>query len=440
MTIDLQLCPRKGALLLGHDNLLEVLVRAVGSQPPQEAPVKKALNLAMVIDKSGSMSGQPLHEAKRCAVAIIDRLTPGDFISVVAYDNCPELIWPAQPVTSAVGLTEAVSQICEGGATALHDGWAAGAEQAALNVSKAGISRVLLLSDGGANEGLTDPGQIAAHCAQMAEKGVSTSTYGLGLSFNEELMLAMAKKGGGNGYYGQTAADLMGPFQEEFDLLQAIYARKLRLSLAAGPGIKLAAANDLQESDGGWMLPDLAYGSEAWAMVRLSIASDLVAAGEHSQIPLLKASLSFDTESANGVAGPVSLALPSLPVAAHVALLEDETVARRAQEVRFAEFQRDAAEAARNGDWGRVERVLERARTEAQGNEWLSASMHSLEQYARSRDREQFAKEALFKARRMMTRLSAQDEVSEFSAMHEAARPSFLRRRQEEGKTDQKKD
>jgi hypothetical protein len=171
-------------------------------------------------------------------------------------------------------------------------------------------------------------------------------------------------------------------------------------------------------------------------MVRLSILKDRVAAGERSPIPLLSASLTYDTPSGAGVSGPAPLALPALPVAAHVALLEDETVARRAQEVRFAQFQRDAAEAARGGDWDRVGRVLEKARTEARGNEWLSAAMPSLERYAEARDREQFAKEAAFKARRMMSRLSAPNEVSEFSAMREAAQPSFLRRRQEEGKTD----
>jgi Ca-activated chloride channel family protein len=434
--IDLQLCPRKSALLLGHDNRLDVLVRVAGPPPPREAPAKKALNLALVIDKSGSMSGQPLHEAKRCAIAIIERLTPGDFVSVVAYDNHPELVWPARAITHAAGLREAVSAIREGGATALHDGWAAGAEQAALNVSKAGISRVLLLSDGGANAGLTDPGQIASHCAQMAEMGVSTSTYGLGASFNETLMLAMARSGGGNGYYGQTAADLMGPFQEEFDLLQAICARNLRLRLSAGPGVKLRVTNDLREKDGGWRLPDLAYGSEAWAMVRLSLGMDRVAVGAQAPIPLLKASLDYDTDGGSCVAGPAMLSLPSLPVSAYVALLDDEAVARRAQEVRVAKFQRDAAEAARQGDWDRVDGVLEKARTEARGNAWLSAAMPSLERYARARDREQFAKEATFKSERMMSRLSVSDEGGGFSAASELAQPSFLRRRPEEGKTD----
>jgi Ca-activated chloride channel homolog len=439
-SIDLQLCARKGALLLGHDNLLEVLVRVVGPPLPETAPAKKTLNLALVIDKSGSMSGQPLEEAKRCAAAIIDRLAPGDYISVVAYDDSVEVVWPSQPVENSAGLKAAVSRIREGGMTALHDGWAAGAEQAARNVAKANLSRVLLLSDGCANKGLTDIDQIASHCAQIAAKGVGTSTYGLGLGFNEELMLAMAKSGQGNGYYGQTAADLMGPFQEEFDLLQALFARNLQLSLTPGDGIKLQVANDLVRKDGVWRLPDLAYESEAWAMLRLSVAKAIVKAGENAPISLLSASVSYSADQGSGVAGPVSLALGSLPAAAHIALAEDEGVARRAQEVRFAEFQRDAAEAARGGDWKRVDRVLKKARAEAAGNAWLSASMQSLEGYARSRNREQFAKEATFKSTRMMTRLSAPGEGALFGAMPESLQPSFLRRRVEEGKSDRPED
>ena len=168
--IDLQLCPRKSALLLDHDNLLEVLVRVVGPPAPETAPVRKTLNLSLVIDKSSSMAGAPLDEAKRCAAAMIDRLLPGDYVSVVAYNEGVEVVWPAQPVGGTQALKQAVSQIFAGGWTALHDGWAVGAEQAAAHVAKAGLSRVLLLSDGCANRGLTDVEQIASRCASSRRR------------------------------------------------------------------------------------------------------------------------------------------------------------------------------------------------------------------------------------------------------------------------------
>ena len=440
MSIELKVTPRKGAMLVGHDNLLEVLVQAVGPKPPENTTVRKTVNLALVIDRSGSMSGQPLDEAKRCAAMIVDQLTPNDYVSIVAYDDEVEIVWPSMRVENAAAVKNAILGISTRGSTALFDGWAAGAEQVALNVANAAIPRVMLLSDGCANKGLTDPDAIASRCAQMAAKGVGTSTYGLGSNFNEHLMFAMARSGGGNAYYGQTAADLMGPFQEEFDLLQALYARSVTLRLSSGPGVQLTVANDLLQKDGGWCLPDIAYGSEAWTVVRLRVPKEVVSAGENGAVDLVTASLVYETEGGAGATGPVQMSLPSLPLAAHVALAEDDLVKRRAQEVRFAEFQREAAAAARARDWYRVELVLGKARKESEGNEWLSASMQSLEQYARMRDSERFSKEASFKSARMMSRLAESAEVPEYSAAREVLKPSYLRRRDEEGKADQPKD
>ena len=118
--------------------------------------------------------------------------------------------------------------------TNLHGGWFQGAETLAPHTKDDVTSRVILLSDGCANHGLTDPDQIYAQCADLARAGVSTSTYGLGHGFNEELMIGMARHGQGSSYYGQTADDLMDPFREEFELLNALCARRLRLEIAAG--------------------------------------------------------------------------------------------------------------------------------------------------------------------------------------------------------------
>ena len=109
-------------------------------------------------------------------------------------------------------------------------------------------------------------------------------------------------------------------------------------------------------------------------------------------------------------------------------------MARRAQEVRFAEFQDQAAAAAREGDWSKVEAILKLARKAAAGNEWLAASLGSLERYASLREREMFSKEARFKSSRMRTRLADLDEGAAYSMGAEYSRASFLRRKREEGK------
>lgn len=435
-TLELKLTPLRAGLQADRDNVVEVLVRAIAPQAPAGAPPRRRLNLSLVLDRSGSMGGHPLQEAKRCAAAIVDRLMPDDVVSVVTYDSDVRVVIPAQAISDSFAIKGAIQAIRPGGRTALHDGWAAGAEQAARHVKTADTSRVLLLSDGCANAGIVDPHIIADRCGQMAAVGVTTSTYGLGQHFNEDLMSEMARLGGGNAYYGQTASDLMGPFQDEFELLQATLAQQVRLRLEPAPGVRMTVASLTQTGADEWRLPDVAYGSEAWAIVTLQVPRHLVEGAQDRTLTLLRARLAYAT--LDGEAPPVGdvLALRVLPGPVFAELSADPLVARRLQEVRFAEYQVEAAEAARRGRWDRVDDILQRARATAAGNDWLSASMAALERYAAMRNEELFAKESTFKARRVMSRLASVNEDVAFDARSEAAVPRYLRRKLEEGRDD----
>jgi Ca-activated chloride channel family protein len=188
---------------------------------------------------------------------------------------------------------------------------------------------VILLSDGCANHGLLDHDRIHAQCAEFARAGVSTSTYGLGHGFNEELMIGMARHGQGSSYYGQTADDLMDPFREEFELLNALSARRLRLEIAPAAGVKAKMLNDyVADGDNAWLLPNLAFGGEAWAVIRLRIPSPVTAAdAEAAALSLCSFSLRYTTLDGEPRAiQPMSLALPVLPASAFGAIAEDDLV------------------------------------------------------------------------------------------------------------------
>lgn len=437
-SVTLKITPRRPALLAGHDNTLEVLVQV---QAPAEAPQghqRSPLSLALVLDRSGSMDGPPLREAVRCARAMIELLRPEDRVALVVYDNRVDTLVPAQTLHDRTPLYRALETVRAGGSTDLHGGWLRGAEELAAHTAPDTLSRVLLLSDGQANHGLVDLDEITSQCAQLAAAAVTTSTYGLGHGFNENLMEAMARAGQGQAYYGETADDLLEPFQREFDLLDALCAKRLRLGLQTSDGIEAKVLNLYVQDGDATVLPDLAYGSEAWAVLRLKIPKAFTGQGQGESHPLVRVSLTaLSLEGQDLAIAPVTLELPSLPVQAFHAVSEDELVARRVGEVEAAGLQEEAQSAARRGDWKQVKRLLQDARGRAQDNPWVEAIVGNLETLAAQEDTERFSKEARYASRGMSSRIAALNESRDFAAGEpQPAMPSYLRRKKEQGKKE----
>ena len=177
--INLEIKPQRPAIIKGFDNEIYALVKASGALENQES-VSLPLNLAIVIDRSGSMDGAPLEEAKKSANFIVNRLRPVDRIAIVAYDHMAEVIVPSQKGTNKSAINEMINSVVSGGTTDLHQGWLAGAEEVARNKTPNSLNRVMLLSDGNANAGETSSHVISTRCGRLAEEGIVTSTYGLG--------------------------------------------------------------------------------------------------------------------------------------------------------------------------------------------------------------------------------------------------------------------
>lgn len=431
----LLLTPLRGALLAEHDNTLDVLVRVQAPDAPEDAAnVRPPLNLALVLDRSGSMRGRPLAEALRCAAFVIDHLTPADRASLVVYDHQVEVLVPPTAVTDPALFRRALEGVHCGGTTNLHGGWLSGAEGLASLERPEGLSRVILLSDGNANQGLTGVHEVTAQCAARAAAGVSTSTYGLGADFNEELMVSMARAGQGNSYYGQTADDLMDPFREELSLLTALCARKLTLDVKAADGVGVELLNDYDRlSPGRWRLPDLAYGAEAWALFRLTIPRAQVEALGRGG-PLL--TVSGRCEDRAGEAAeidPRTLTLPALPSSAFGAVAEDPLVRRRAGELAAADLQKRARAAALRGDWHAVEATVELLREHGTHNNWIDGVARELRRLAERRDQQRFSKESHYSSSRMSRRLAPRVEDDELTG---DSVPDYLRRKLMQGRRD----
>ena len=436
--IDIKFTPEKNGILLNQENTFDVLLKI--SSEVEDSPKETErlpLNLSLVIDRSGSMNGEPLEEAKKCASMLVDRMSEKDRLSVVTYESHAEVLVTSQPVSHKSRLKSQIRGITTGGMTALYDGWSLGAEEVAKNSNDNFISRVLLLSDGQANRGLTDDDVIASHCRTMAEAGVTTSTYGLSEHFNENLMAGMASAGQGQAHYGQTAEDLMDPFQEEFDLLEALLARRMRLRILPEKGVNFEVLNGYsQDKEGRFIMPDLAFGADVWALLRIKVNADLCSEKLGSKLKLLSAYVDYLDQDGADQRSDTSKMTIDLCTQEQFAVLEaDETVQLRTAEVRAATLQENAQVAARAGNWSEVDKIMVELDALGKDNEWIKVSVERLRSYSEAREQESFSKETLYKSRRMKQRRVAKNELR-FSIASESMKPSYLRRKTEQGKRE----
>ena len=429
--------PLKPALIQGMAQKLHVLVRVQAPDPdPTNKVDRKPYHLSLVIDRSGSMSGDPLIEAVRCAKYIVDHLDPKDLASLVVFDNNIRILADAVAVGDRKHLHRGLSQIRPGGNTNLYGGWKSGMESLLPKAMEAALARVILLSDGNANEGeTTETDAIASYCAEAATKGVTTSTYGLGQDFNEQLMVEMGKRGAGNHYYGDTAADLFEPFAEEFDLISNLYARHVRLTLAAPQGVKIKLLNDypVEERDGFPLirLPDIPFGAEAWALVELEIPAGLAL---ESGNPLLQVGVTASSPEGIPIAfSEAILSLKAMSVQAWEALLPDALVVARQAEIAAGKFLEQARAAADHGDWDAIQKMIVEAQQRFADHPWVMSVLEDIAQLAKEMDTARFRKEALYSSRKMGSRLSAKEEMLG-SLSAESSSASYLRRKSSQGK------
>ena len=436
--IKLEILPAKDGLVKGQENTVNLLLRASAQQNKSaNSNLRSSLNLSLVIDSSGSMYGRPFAEAKKCAEILIDRLGEKDQLSVVTYSDSANLVFPMTKVSNKALLKHLISGISAGGMTALHDGWSLGANQAMQSSKKNNFSRILLLSDGQANRGITDLEMISSDCKNLAEEGVSTSTYGLGLNFNETLMTEMARLGQGQSHYGQTADDLMDPFNEEFDLMQAIIGRQIKLNILSKAGISYEVLNDYpRDLEGNFILPDLAHDSDLWALIKVNIAEDICNKPIGSLVELLSAQLEFaDIEGVKFKSDTIKYNAKIVSKKSFEAQKINKTVEQRSIELRAASLQDQAYNAAKYDDWVRVDQVIKELEAIACYNEWLKASLKNLKIYSNDRNRERFSKEVHYKSRHMrQRRVFREESIDKYDALLESLAPSYLQRKLEQGK------
>lgn len=207
------------------------------------------MNLALVIDRSGSMdSAEKMPYVKQALRLVLQSLRADDIIALVTYGSTADLLLPAQPVGDGRWIEETLNRIVIDGDTNLHAGLMLGFSEVTKNYDPSRNNRVILLTDGIANHGVTDPAQIAEEALAYNERGIYLSTIGLGLDFNDGLLSRLAEQGQGGYSFVDSAQELDRVFKEHLAGVQQRVADDLSLTLVPAPGVQLIGLTDYKET------------------------------------------------------------------------------------------------------------------------------------------------------------------------------------------------
>jgi Ca-activated chloride channel homolog len=207
---------------------------------PETMPRRSPLDVAFVLDRSGSMAGEKLRLAKEAVDVATSQLRDDDRAALVVFDHAIEIVQPLQPATARTktALRLALNGVDVGGTTDLCGGWLAGCRELATAQDADGQSaastrprRALLLTDGQANVGITNPVELQAHAAELRRRGIGTTTIGVGDDYDQALLSGMAEAGGGNYEHIADPSTLRAIFSREIGELLAMVGITPRLRL-----------------------------------------------------------------------------------------------------------------------------------------------------------------------------------------------------------------
>ncbi|MEZ6121575.1 MAG: VWA domain-containing protein [Planctomycetaceae bacterium] len=235
--VKLDVSPVHGVLKAGPKQTTWVRVGLEGFELKSQRS-RARVNLAIVLDKSGSMQGEKIQRARQAAIDAIQLLQDDDIVSIVTYDSTVEVLVPATKLTDKAQVIKAINGIQPGGNTALFAGVSKGAAEVRKFLDRERVNRVILLSDGLANVGPSSPGELGSLGKSLLKENISVSTLGLGLGYNEDLMVQLASSSGGNHLFIEEASELADIFRSEFDDVLSVVAQEVDLKVTIPEGIR----------------------------------------------------------------------------------------------------------------------------------------------------------------------------------------------------------
>ena len=257
--------------------------------PRGEVARRPPLSLAVVIDRSGSMSGAPMEHAKAAAARLIGQLDSADAFTVITYSSGDEVVVPMTRASDAnkAAARSAIANIYDDGGTCISCGLTRGASELTRTPVDGGLQRIVLISDGQANEGIWDRGELAQLAQNTAAHGVSISALGVGLDFDEVTMQRIAEVGRGNYYFVEDTAQLAAMFSRELGGLTETVASDVKLLVEGGADVRIETAIGYpMERQGNWVvipIADLRAGETRKVVLRVTTTNTSLASA-HVQL------------------------------------------------------------------------------------------------------------------------------------------------------------
>lgn len=214
----------------GQERKLYILLRVRSDMLITNNENRIPLNISVVIDRSGSMAGDKISFVKKAAQFLVQHLTSADWFSLVSYNHDVTVNAKAQKIENKDRLIQAIEKLIPGGTTNLSGGWLQGCQLVVDQAQSRQITRVLLLTDGIANKGVTDNTRLAEMARQKRDEGIVTTTMGVGTDFNEDLLTQMSSEGGGAFYFIDNPDRAPEIFAEELRDLLSVVAQNLKVT------------------------------------------------------------------------------------------------------------------------------------------------------------------------------------------------------------------
>jgi Ca-activated chloride channel family protein len=347
----------------GEETVLVSRLRVLAGTAPNAR--RPRINLALVIDTSGSMEGEAIAQAREASRALLDELRPGDRLAVVTFDSRTEVLLPSTEIDSSrLGeLRERMNGMQARGTTDLAGGLRLGLEEVVRHYDATGINRVVLLSDGVPNDAST----VAALAQAAGERRIAITALGLGLEYDETLLASIAQTSGGRFHFVEEPSAVASVFRDEVLRLERMVARSAVVEITPGPGVTLDGVVAGQWSGSGSAIRvaigDIAEGEARDILVRLRVSPRR----DGSTVEAIDATLSFDDalEEAGRLERRLYLGARATDDTAELAAGRDASVERDAARMMAAAQTVQAIEIARAGELERALTLLAQAEREA---------------------------------------------------------------------------